>query len=569
MKKILLPFTQLDMKRKMICIFFFLFLCILILVWIITVSISLNYFKDDVKQIGQKNVDQASVVIESSIERMERCANTIFSNKDVLSIFEKYSKVEGIYTNITDQYYDYCILIDFFKEISSEYQFEASCYLNSSFDYVKDREYIFDIETINLGEKEDYNTITIKLGKSEKGENCVSYIKPIKSQNDYTKIIGLVRVDVLQSDFLKILDNINIYNGSLSFISDTEKILLSTSILESKENSYAEYKEEIEKQNYYLFSKKLVKNELYISTAIPKSTAFKLALKIVVPISIFVVLCIILAYKFIGIISGSMTARINEIIAHIKNVDANFKNEIPNPIPNDDIGLLISAYNKMNSDLSRMIEKQIEDETLFTLRILQEQITPHFLYNSLTTIMCLIKEGKKDNAISAMKMLADFYRHNCLSVDKVVSLKSEIEMVVSYIELQKICLKDDIEYNIDMEMGMFNYTIPKMSVQPIVENAIRHGILPCKEKKQKNILIAGYTDNRFMYIMVTDNGIGMRKEKIEEINDNIMNYKIEKSGVGLENIDRRIKLQYGQDCGLFFESVEGEYTTVTMKLRIR
>ena len=236
------------------------------------------------------------------------------------------------------------------------------------------------------------------------------------------------------------------------------------------------------------------------------------------------------------------------------DVEFHFKTE-------DEIGKLGSVFNRMTKQISGLLEKvdyEARKKREYELALVQEQVKPHFLYNTLDIILVLIEMNKTREAGRVTKKLADYYKNSLSSSEEIIPLGRELRIVEDYLDLQLMRYEDRFSYEIDADCTLEQVNVPKMMLQPLVENAIYHGlkykedwgtIKICVQKQENGILVE-----------VADNGIGMTSERLEELS------RLEKKPeghFGVYSVDHRLKLYFGADTGLHFESVYGEGTRVT------
>lgn len=225
-----------------------------------------------------------------------------------------------------------------------------------------------------------------------------------------------------------------------------------------------------------------------------------------------------------------------------------------------------SMIDKINELLSQVKTEQIHLRKA-EFELLQAQINPHFLYNTLDAIVWLAEAGEKEKVVSTVGSLSDFFRASLNQGKDVVTIKEDLNHVRSYLEIQQVRYQDILEYEIDVPEELNNYLIPKITIQPLVENALYHGI---KNKRGLGkIKITGQLFDDCMELYIVDNGQGITKERLEVVLNNINNRsESEKSTYGLYNVNERIKLNFGEIYGI---SISSEYlmgTKVTIKLPI-
>lgn len=237
----------------------------------------------------------------------------------------------------------------------------------------------------------------------------------------------------------------------------------------------------------------------------------------------------------------------------------------------DEIEVLANGFNDMTENMQSMIGKIKEDEQKMRrmdLRLLQEQINPHFLYNTLDTIVWLIEGGNEDEAVEMVVTLSNFFRLVLSRGKDTISLREEESHIRSYLEIQGMRYRDILEYDIRIPAELYGYQIPKLTLQPLVENALYHGI---KYKREKGwIRISGELLDGALCLTVSDNGVGMDEEEL-----NVLRREIERpcseteKGFGLANVNERIHMYFGTDYGMTIESEKGRGTTVKIRIPLR
>lgn len=239
---------------------------------------------------------------------------------------------------------------------------------------------------------------------------------------------------------------------------------------------------------------------------------------------------------------------------------------------NDEMAMLADSVNEMSEHLEVMVSKIKEDERKMRhteLRLLQEQINPHFLYNTLDTIVWLIEGNSPDQAVDMVMSLSDFFRLVLSHGKEFISVRDEERHIRSYLELQHARYHDIMEYEIDIDSALYPYRILKLTLQPLVENALYHGI---KYKRAKGcIRVTGSihkdaAEDRLI-LVVEDTGVGMAPEELDKLQKEIVKpCKDTESGFGLANVNERIRMNFGMEYGLAISSVKGEGTRVQVEI---
>lgn len=232
----------------------------------------------------------------------------------------------------------------------------------------------------------------------------------------------------------------------------------------------------------------------------------------------------------------------------------------------DEIAVLNESFNRMVEEIGKLVEDiRVEELNLRAaeLRLLQEQINPHFLYNTLDNIIWLAESKETEQVVSMVSALSDFFRTTLSKGKDYISVKDEEAHINSYLQIQQFRYRDILDYEIDMDEEVYDCEILKLTLQPLVENALYHGI---KGKRGLgHIQVKGYIQNGLLVFQIRDDGIGMTQERLSEvrkiITGEVENTK-EKGGFGLFNVNERIRLNYGREYGLRIESKYGEGTCI-------
>ena len=208
------------------------------------------------------------------------------------------------------------------------------------------------------------------------------------------------------------------------------------------------------------------------------------------------------------------------------------------------------------------VRKEQDAQHLTELQLLQAQVNPHFLYNTLDTIVWLVEGGMEQDAVDMITSLSVFFRTSLSKGKDIISLAEEERHTLSYLEIQQSRYRDIMEFEIRIPKELEGVMVPKLTLQPLAENALYHGI---KNKRGKGkILIEGFDLGEDMMLRVTDNGQGMTPERLKEVQDAICTG--ERAGFGLAAVAERIALYYGPGYGMTISSEEGVGTTVEIRL---
>lgn len=223
-----------------------------------------------------------------------------------------------------------------------------------------------------------------------------------------------------------------------------------------------------------------------------------------------------------------------------------------------------TMIDKINELLEQVTTEQIRLRKV-EFELLQAQINPHFLYNTLDAIIWLAEAGEQKRVVGMVRNLSDFFRTSLNQGKDINSIKEEMLHVKSYLEIQHVRYQDILSYDIEVPEALYIYSIPKITIQPLVENALYHGI---KNKRgMGHISIRGEAGEKDFTITVTDDGIGIDETRLRQVQSGIQNKVLTgKDFYGLYNVCERIRLNFGEEYGIFIESVYGEGTSVRVIL---
>lgn len=257
-----------------------------------------------------------------------------------------------------------------------------------------------------------------------------------------------------------------------------------------------------------------------------------------------------------------ITKPIFEILHNIKKVGkGEYKTVSEVPADCIEIQELDAGTRKMAGRIEGLLEnvrKEQDAQHLTELQLLQAQVNPHFLYNTLDTIVWLVEGGMQQDAVDMITSLSVFFRTSLSKGNDIIPLSEEERHTLSYLEIQQSRYRDIMEFEIHIPAELENVMIPKLTLQPLAENALYHGI---KNKRGKGkILIEGFDLGDDMMLRVTDNGQGMTPERLHEVQEAIRTG--ERAGFGLAAVSERIALYYGPGYGLKISSTEGEGTVM-------
>lgn len=410
----------------------------------------------------------------------------------------------------------------------------------------------------------------------------ISLLRKIRNSNQINEFIGVIRVSILESGIESILAKANTTETGVVYLQNSNGVIISTS---SEENLQAMgLNEGIKKEMYektrswdmiaigskrYAVTSKPVKNtDWTMISAIPYSEILSQSNKIRDFLFPLMLIIGVIAYCLAYFLSTSSVKRINLLMkTMIKVQDGKFDVSIASN-SKDEIGKLIESFNYMVKKINILVEEQYQTGKEIKnaeLKALQAQINPHFLYNTLDLINWKAIDNNVPDIALIAHALAKFYKLSLNKGKEVVSIKDEIEHIINYIQIQNMRFENRINLILNIDDSIYQYSILKIILQPIVENSILHGILENRNQIEGLIKISGCIENNIIVLTVEDNGVGIS----EEFASDILSGEItsDSQGYGIKNIINRIRLFYGQQYGLSYRPAPGGQGTL-VEIRI-
>ena len=305
----------------------------------------------------------------------------------------------------------------------------------------------------------------------------------------------------------------------------------------------------------------------FMVTVLPSPPLIHASNRLMVQIVLIYAVFLVLALIFANVLAHSITGRLSSVIRQMQTVRHGPPTPMESPQAHDEIGNLIDTYNYMTRKMEELMEKQAkaaEDLRIAEFNSLQAQINPHFLYNTMDMINWMALQGQTDEISHAVQNLSRFYKLTLSRKKGISTIARELEHVTIYVQLQNMRYHDSIELITDIPDELSEYQIPKLTLQPVVENSILHGILE-KESKSGTIVITGWMENEDVVLLISDDGIGISPEILSTILSG--NGKSQSGGtnIAVYNTHRRLQILYGNDYGLTYSSNPGDGTEVEIR----
>ena len=405
--------------------------------------------------------------------------------------------------------------------------------------------------------------------------------KAIKQSNT-GNTIGYMLLQINENNFSDIYAGMNKNMNARAFILDSEGTVISTvgdyadigelypdeKIREQLLKANLELKEQqkLDREDIVLMGRKMSKNDWKLFFLIPNSylqTGLSGALLNFIAIS---VICISIGIIVTFIFSYSIILPLNEVNKGLQQFEEGNLSISLSEKAHDEITALSIQFNHMAKKINGLLDKVKNDEKQkrkLEIQALQAQINPHFLANTLNTAAYIARMKREETIEILLNAIIELLRNSMKNDDSMHLIKNEIELIKQYITIQDYRLLGKFTVNIQIDPEIEKYSIPRFILQPVVENAIIHGVEPLDRRGA--ISIRGYLQDEKILFVITDNGVGMEKEQVEKTLNNRCN--IEKgrfSGVGIGNVNSRMQLIFGEQYGLTIKSEKNMFTSVVI-----
>ena len=313
----------------------------------------------------------------------------------------------------------------------------------------------------------------------------------------------------------------------------------------------------------------------FMVTVLPSGPLIKQSNMIMVQYILMYLAFLIFALLLSHYMSHSITNRISSVIHQMSKVRKGSLSPMNSPQYHDEIGDLIDTYNYKTRKMDQLMTDQAkaaEELRIAEFRTLQAQINPHFLYNTMDMINWLAQQGRTDEVSYAVQKLSRFYKLTLSRKQSISTIASETEHVSIYLQIQNMRFRDSITFICDIPDELMEYQIPKLTLQPIIENSVLHGILETSDKTG-TIVLTGWLEDSDIVLLISDNGVGIPPEKLDTllVEKTITETTNAASGtnIAVYNTHRRLQILYGSDYGLSYTSNPGQGTEVEIRIPAR
>lgn len=577
-KKINQYFESLSLKKKLIGSFYILILLPVFIISFQSYILSKDLLEEKTSQYTHDIIYQTTNNIERSLKKITDITFNIIANKGLQQIIDK------INWGVSDQY----------ESMQNEHSIEN---LLSSYALFQDEiDAIFIVADTNRVYSLNKTGLDYDIKQDEKDDiyankgDMIWYDTDINTKTiTVTRAINSLRtqrpigyiVIVLKEQYVYGLfsetqyvgeGSIFILNSNHKVVSSKDKSLLGRAMKEvslkgvKADSQFGFYKAKIKGEHHYISYSETMNNGWKLVSIVPANQYLSQVMMLRNSILIVAVLVAVLAVSVAVLISKSIStpiSKLSEAMIKFGKGDFSANSEI---YSDDEIGRLSQSFNRMVEDIQHLIETVYKEQLLkqrAQLKSLQMQINPHFLYNTLETINWMARIKGASDIGSVVKSLGDLMR-TTISGSDFISIRDEIKGLNNYLNIQRCRYGDKFDAIITIDPVLYEIKIPKLIIQPIVENAIVHGI---EQKIGKGtVSITGKIEEDIVNILIEDDGIGMTSTAINKVLENSDDLKSEgHTLIGINNVDKRIRMYYGERYGLQIQTVQGEGTKMTIR----
>lgn len=414
--------------------------------------------------------------------------------------------------------------------------------------------------------------VSFSENKYDMSRAYVAIARQLWDQEDYSREIGVLVVS-LERDILEDM-MIGAVEGQAVYVETEEGSLLAANMEEQalpripaglrNEQSGSFHEVVLDGKSCMVRSQLLDRTNVYLVSVVDKDRLLSTtSVANVGLVTWYLLVCLVVLAVFIPL-TRSITGRLKQLKAQMMLAQDGTFLKIENAEDYaDEIGQLVGRYNGMTEQVSDLLQEQYalgQEKMQLELKALQSQINPHFLYNTLDMINWMAQKNEMDNIRSVVQSMSSFYRLTLSGGQDIVSIGDEVRMCGAYMEIQKRRYRGRILYEAEVDEDILDCLIPKITLQPFLENAIVHGINE-KEDARGVVILNGWMEDGRITLSVTDDGRGISMEGQKK--------STEGSHYGMENIEKRLTLYYGEEIPIQIESSPGVGTCIIINIPVR
>lgn len=578
-----------SMRNKILLICILCTLVALVLQMILLLNVSSDMVYEQARDIAYNSLDNMQNELGSYIGQIENNMVNIYNDKMFLRALREYETLDDLRRDYyryardyAEQYFtatDGMMALYFYNsshEVVSVYRKASTPKRNYAADIYEEAE-IYNAERVKEYTESDENKMLISSYRNPSTDgDMVRFVLKIYDISSAKSMIGYIVCDADVKMMQKTIQKYQLGENTFVWLQPAGDRPFAT-VGETGEHYAAFYEQTMEgiradrkaavdmaDSEKVFFHLPLKKYDLDVYAILPqsvlKASQKMLSRTLFMSVTALSILMIIL-YTYITKSLTKPLAKLMETIGRIRGGETKLRVTYQ---VQDEIGKLGEEFNYMLDSIENLIGQRYQDQLLLNraqYQALQAQINPHFLYNTLDTMSSIASIQNCDLVSDLCQSLSNMFRYSLDMKYPYATLSREIAHLKNYIFVMNVRMRQEIRYHFDIDEDALLFSVPKISIQPLVENAINHGL---KNKRgEKNIDIKIWQTEGKLYVMVRDDGVGMDAEKFNRLlRDNDRNLIEEGNSIGLLNINARLKMIYGEEYGLAVESEPGKGSAV-------
>lgn len=557
--------SRIRIKTKLMLVFMSLIFISVGSISVIIYSKTVQILENRIEQATERAINQANSFIAYKLTSVKDVSSILFMNKELNDILK--NGRSG--TSLSNQIDDYHKILNILRSTQTSREiYSMRLYVDSTSIYTRENSTIYALSTI----KEEYwykemmqnsegiycrSTYEHNYDGDRGKQNIISCVRPLFADGFTGDVLGVLSIDILEDNIQQIISETQITAAGEVYLVDKHDRIISSLDTEDLGQELPT----VERQSHIVITKGIEGRSWELIAFIPKEEIYAEIRQWSSTFYAVLVVVVIVGAILAVAVSEGLTRRIRPLLLQIKKIESeNWDSDTP-VTAHDEIGVLQSHVNQMSANMRRLIQEKYQTEVkkkAAELQALHAQINPHFLYNTLDLIHWMAMERGAIEISDVAGQLSKFFRISLSQGRDIIPISEELEHVRTYMDIQNRRFGGRIQFSTDSDPKLHSLKVVKLILQPIVENAVLHGIRE-KLDKSGSIRISCYFNENNVEFTIEDNGVGMSREQLERLNGDSID-----SGYGLRNVKDKLRLYFGNEAIVRFESVEHEGTRVTI-----
>lgn len=582
-----------SLRTKLLVSFALPVICMMILAMFIVHGVFWARSETETLERARSNFDQGYGRIVNFIDTMSNVSDTIYYNGDLQRILSDSDYLDE--RTALERYHEFIQLNEVFATAERATDiFRAGVYLRDSISYTNNVMHFMPM--LELIERSDYMRYIYTVRRDKYyfsppvdiytpgvtvPTRAVTLLRPIRTTQGSSKQIAIQQICVEVDAIEQVLQNTATSPGAFVYLADEYSQLITATdadryysmksdrTLPLNADDDGEWQQiYIDGEAYYMLRSYLTTARWTLVTLIPENDIAQQSNYITITIVLITFLLLLIIGVVSFLLANSFTRRLENLNTRIQRVRAGEMDaQPPAESSNDEISALFVSFSEMTGELKNLMRAQYRSGKAVKtaeLKALQAQINPHFLYNTLDLINWVAFDHDAPEISEIAQSLAKFYRISLNKGRQIVTIGEELDHVRAYVDIENHHFENNIHLSIEVSGEIQALGCINIILQPFAENAIMHGIAKDINRRECNISITAEREENDVVLTVRDDGPGMTPEQIHDVF--LENTVSSVHGYGVQNIEARIRLSFGEGYGVAFESSPGHGTTVRIRL---